>query len=119
MEKEIYTAYDLEEQPEAPAPLKPNVVNNADNADNADNAENDENDENAENAENPDSAKAKIENMIDEMGAEKLLEIINGNRNSAIRQIISEAAASNDNFIPSGTSVARNMDSIFDLAALA
>lgn len=113
MEKEIYTAYDLEEQPQAPAPLKPDVANNADNADNADNDENDEN------AENPDSAKAKIEKMIDEMGAEKLLEIINGNRNSAIRQIISEAAASNDNFIPSGTSVARTMDSIFDLAALA
>lgn len=113
MEKEIYTAYDLEEQPQAPAPLKPKVPEKPDNADN------DENDESAENAENPDSAKAKIEKMIDEMGAEKLLEIINGNRNSAIRQIISEAAASNDNFIPSGTSVARTMDSIFDLAALA
>lgn len=116
MEKEIYTAYDLEEQPQAPAPLKPKVPEKPEKPDKADNADKDEN---AENAENPDSAKAKIENMIDEMGAEKLLEIINGNRNSAIRQIISEAAASNDNFIPSGTSVARNMDSIFDLAALA
>lgn len=116
MEKEIYTAYDLEEQPEAPAPLKPKVDENDDNADNA---ENNDNAENSENDENNDNAKAKIEKMIDEMGAEKLLEIINGNRNSAIRQIISEAAASNDNFIPSGTSVARTMDSIFDLAALA
>ena len=61
----------------------------------------------------------EIERMVEEMGAETLLEIIRDNRNAAIRQIISEVEASRQRELPSGASVARECSSIFDLAALA
>ena len=57
--------------------------------------------------------------MVEEMGAETILEIIRGNRNAAIRQIISEVEAARDTAMPSGSSGPLSCGSIFDLAALA
>ncbi|MDE5846040.1 MAG: hypothetical protein K2H71_01670 [Muribaculaceae bacterium] len=98
---------------------------NDDHTDDQENTENDENDTNAENpenaerAENPDPATAEINRMLEELGAETLLEIIRDNRNAAIRQIISEVEASRDEALPSGDSSRLPCSSIFDLAALA
>ena len=83
------------------------------NDENADDAENADNDENADNAD------TRLQRMIEEVGAETLLEIIRDNRNAAIRQIISEVEASQNRVLQSGVSAARACNSIFDLAALA
>ncbi len=64
-------------------------------------------------------AETEIERMIDEVGAETLLEIIRDNRNAAIRQIISEVESSQQSVLRSGVSIAKECNSIFDLAALA
>ncbi len=85
---------------------------NDDNADNADNAENADNDDNSANAEN------RLKEMVAEMGAETVLEIIRDNRNAAIRQILAEVEAQRAP-LQSGVSAARACTSIFDLAALA
>ena len=66
-----------------------------------------------------DAAGEEIGRMVEEMGAETLLEIIRGNRNAAIRQIISEVEASQVRPLPSGNSASIGCTSIFDLAALA
>ena len=66
-----------------------------------------------------DSAKTEIDKMISEIGAETLLQIIKGNRNAAIEQIIKEVEAAHDSSLPSGASSAPSCTSIFDLAALA
>lgn len=66
-----------------------------------------------------DTARAEIDRLVGEMGAETLLDIIRDNRNAAIRQIISEVEASRDRTIPSGDSASMGCTSIFDLAALA
>lgn len=65
------------------------------------------------------SAEAQIQKMLDEVGADTLLQIIKDNRNAAIRQIISEVEASRDRSLPSGATAAPSCTSIFDLAALA
>ncbi|MDE7095994.1 MAG: hypothetical protein K2O47_00700 [Muribaculaceae bacterium] len=64
-------------------------------------------------------AETEIDRMIDEVGAETLLEIIRDNRNAAIRQIISEVESSQQSVLRSGVSIAKECNSIFDLAALA
>ena len=64
-------------------------------------------------------AENEIDRMIDEVGAETLLEIIRDNRNAAIRQIISEVESSQQSVLRSGVSIAKECNSIFDLAALA
>ena len=61
----------------------------------------------------------ELRRMVEEMGADTVLEIIRNNRNAAIRQIISEVEASRDVSIPSGDSASVACRSIFDLAALA
>ena len=64
-------------------------------------------------------AETELGDMISKLGADTLLQIIKGNRNAAIRQIITEVESSRDNHIPSGTSSAPSCMSIFDLAAMA
>ena len=78
-----------------------------------------DNSDNADNDDNADDADTRLRQMIEEVGAETLLEIIRDNRNAAIRQIISEVEASQDRVLQSGVSTARKCNSIFDLAALA
>lgn len=63
--------------------------------------------------------RGEIERMIREMGAGKLLEIIHGNRNAAIGQILEEMDAQPSGMLQSGTSAAGQGHSIFDLASLA
>lgn len=109
MEKETFTAYDLEkEEARDPAcseiPLKPNLSNPSDKSDESDRS---------------DPAEAEIHRMVAEMGAEKVLEIIKGNRNAAIDQIVKELEDESDFSLQSGTSVANRYSSIFDLAAMA
>ena len=89
------------------------IDDNSDHSDHSDNADN------ADNSDNADNADTRLRQMIDEVGAETLLEIIRDNRNAAIRQIISEVEASQDRVLQSGVSAARKCNSIFDLAALA
>lgn len=61
----------------------------------------------------------ELRRMVEEMGAETILEIIRDNRNAAIRQIISEVESSSGKTFPSGGSGAPCCTSIFELAALA
>ena len=135
--------YDLEqaEITEVQTPQSPDDSENFENSENPDNFENpenpensknSENSENSENADNPDNSDCasgaavrmtapheEIERMVEEMGAETLLEIIRDNRNAAIRQIISEVEASQIRTPPSGNRCTAPCSSIFDLAALA
>ena len=62
---------------------------------------------------------AELDRLVKEMGAETLLDIIRDNRNSAIRQIISEAEGSREQRMPAGGTLSARCSSIFDLAALA
>ncbi|MDE6637496.1 MAG: hypothetical protein K2K32_04580 [Muribaculaceae bacterium] len=64
-------------------------------------------------------AEAELQKMLDEMGAETLVEIIKDNRNAAIRQIISEVQSAQPRALGSGTSITSTCQSIFDLAAMA
>ncbi|MDE6696552.1 MAG: hypothetical protein K2K25_06700 [Muribaculaceae bacterium] len=64
-------------------------------------------------------AEAELQKMLEEMGAETLVEIIKDNRNAAIKQIISEVQSSQPRALGSGTSVTSTCQSIFDLAAMA
>ncbi len=64
-------------------------------------------------------AESEIQRMIDDMGANRVLEIIRDNRNEAIRQILSEIEASQVRVMPSGRSIIKECNSIFDLAAMA
>ncbi len=87
----------------------------------SENSENDVNSENSDNADNTESlseAETSLREMVAEMGAERVLEIIRDNRNAAIRQILSEVEAQRGP-LQSGVSVGRACSSIFDLAALA
>lgn len=64
-------------------------------------------------------AEAELQKLLDNMGAETLVEIIKDNRNAAIRQIISEMQAAQPKTLRSGVSVNAPCNSIFDLAAMA
>lgn len=66
----------------------------------------------------PNDPESRLRELVTEMGAETLLEIIRDNRNAAIRQILSEVEARRTP-MQSGVSAARSCNSIFDLAALA
>ncbi len=66
-----------------------------------------------------DPAYVEVKKKVKAMGAETLLSIIRDNRNAAIQQIIREVEASQDSALPSGVSVVKGCNSIFDLAALA
>lgn len=57
--------------------------------------------------------------MIEKMGAEKVLEIIRGNRNAAISQIMEEMKEETQTTLQSGLSNEDHCHSIFDLANLA
>lgn len=58
--------------------------------------------------------------MIGEMGAERVLQILRGNRNAAIEQIIGEMEEEErSRALQSGTSIGAASHSIFDLASLA
>lgn len=110
MEKENFTAYDLEkEEPRSSSssseiPKKKIKSDLSDLSDGADLS---------------DVAGKEIAKMVEEMGAEKVLEIIRGNRNAAIDQIVKELEAESDYSMQSGTSIASRYSSIFDLAAMA
>lgn len=64
-------------------------------------------------------AENEIAGMVKEMGAERVLDLIRGNRNSAIEQILAELESSADRTLQSGVSVGCPCNSIFDLAAQA
>lgn len=64
-------------------------------------------------------AKGEIEAMMADMGAEKLLEIIRENRNAAITQILDEMERTPGEPMQSGRSVGGFCNSIFDLAGMA
>ncbi len=63
-------------------------------------------------------AQKKLQKMIDEIGADTLLEIIKDNRNAAIRQILAEMEKQRTP-LQSGISAARGCNSIFELASQA
>ncbi len=124
VEKENYTAYDLEkEEPRDPArsEIPPKDKGNTDQGKHSPAGDKTDNADNADNAEtgNSDPGRKEIERMIDEMGAEKVLEIIRGNRNAAIRQIMKEMEEESDCPMQSGTSATSRHNSIFDLASMA
>ncbi len=138
MEEEKYTAYDLEAQT-APAVLEPTADTGlTDNPEITESKEMTEDSANVDAAgchdglENPVNSETKglpktekspaeeeIDRMMEKVGAEKMLEIIKGNRNAAIKQIISEITSSTERRLPSGDSAYRKCNSIFDLAELA
>ena len=70
-------------------------------------------------AEAESKARAEIEAMMADMGAEKLLEIIRENRNAAISQILDEMEKTPREPMQSGRSVGGFCNSIFDLAGMA
>ncbi len=115
MENEPCTLYELEPQPEEhPAPVVPPEQPGTSGKHTA------ESDSEATAAPSPaDTARAEIERMISEMGAEKLIGIIRANRNEAIEQIKSELHARSAMPISSGRSVAKSFGSLFDLASQA
>lgn len=77
----------------------------------------DQSDSSAEAEKSP--AETELQKMLDEMGAETLVEIIKDNRNAAIKQIISEVQSAQPRSLRSGTSITSSCQSIFDLAAMA
>lgn len=81
-------------------------------------SESSEDSENAEDSECLSEAETSLREMVAEMGAERVLEIIRDNRNAAIRQILSEVEAQRAP-LQSGVSVGQACSSIFDLAAMA
>ncbi len=99
-------SYQLDQSEESD---QPDQSDNSDNPDNSDNSE----------AEEKSPAEAELQKMLDEVGADTLLEIIRDNRNAAIKQIISEMQAAQPKTLRSGTSVSSPCNSIFDLAAMA
>lgn len=112
MEEEKYTAYDLESSQdqdcggrESSAPYGEAVEEGASGG--------------QESSASNGKAETELTRMVEEMGAEKVLEIIKGNRNSAIEQIISEMEQQTDRIIPSGASSSPSFSSIFDLASMA
>ncbi len=121
----IYQLSDIFDTPVNPC--SPDSCGNSDKSDKSDDSESSDNSDDSDRADNPDdsdskissSAQKEIKRMIDEMGADTLLEIIKDNRNAAIRQIIKEVEASQVRCLPSGDSAAKSYDSIFDLAAQA
>lgn len=123
MEKETYTAYDLEpedkeQRTENKEPETAHISENSENSENSDNFESSDNSEISENSENP--AKLEIDTMIAKMGAETLLQIIKDNRNAAISQIMNEIVETADGPLPSGVNDKQaRCNSIFDLASLA
>lgn len=72
-----------------------------------------------EKTEQRDAAREEIDRMMEEMGAARLLEIIKGERNAAIDQIIKEIGSMPHEYLPSGDSVTKRPKTIFDLASLA
>lgn len=146
MDKENYTAYDLEkEEPRNPQsseiPRKSKDAgdtadkgnsgesghdrnsgdaNNPKNTDDANGTEDNKDSEDTQVSDRPDtSAQKEIEKMIREQGPERVLDIIKGNRNAAARQIMKEMEDDTDVTLQSGTSIGGRCQSIFDLASLA
>ncbi|MDE6521417.1 MAG: hypothetical protein K2L17_01245 [Muribaculaceae bacterium] len=96
-----------------------NIADDSESSKNSDDSESPDTSTPTESADLPDPAKTEIDKMISEIGADTLLQIIKGNRNAAIEQIIKEVEASHDRSLPSGASSAPTCTSIFDLAAMA
>ncbi len=119
MEEEdlIYALDGQQESPDAPAESDTNAEPVATNDENNETDNNNKN--NNKNDENDDKAQQELQKMIEEVGAENLLEIIRDNRNAVIRQILKEVAEAQPAPMPSGISVRPSCASIFDLAALA
>lgn len=67
------------------------------------------------------AALESIREMVSDLGAERVLELIRDNRNAAIEQILAELKASEEGELPlrSGLSVEPKCQSIFDLASFA
>lgn len=66
------------------------------------------------------AAEKELEDMTGRIGAEGILEMIRGNRNVIIDQLIAEAKEKQHRRpMPSGVSVSGKANSIFDIAALA
>lgn len=112
MEEEKYTIYDLEQQVSESAESSEVRDQSSENSEVSDQSSEDLSPE-------LNAAESEIQRMVKEIGADKVLEIIKDNRNSAIRQIISEISSSKERILPSGDSACRTCNSIFDLAALA
>ena len=70
--------------------------------------------------ESKDPALESIREMVESLGAERVLELIRDNRNAAIEQILSELKEGEENEpMRSGLSVEPKYHSIFDLASFA
>ncbi len=108
MEKENYTAYDLEPEEknhtvkkvESLSPKK-EISTKKDSSD------------------TPDEAEIELRNLIKKMGAGKIVELIRGNRNAAIKQILDEMQQQSDAPLQSGISASHHSRSIFDIASQA
>ena len=96
-----------------------NMADDSESSKNSDDSDSPDASTPTESADLPDPAKTEIDKMISEIGADTLLQIIKGNRNAAIEQIIKEVEAAHDRSLPSGASSAPTCTSIFDLAAMA
>lgn len=148
-EKEIYTAYELEKEESprkgiAPKPAgagsnpkgkSPEVADVADNpgskevstppqTDAPENPDTGEVPESTHNSDNKDSKEIspeqkEIDALIAEIGAEKVLQLIRGNRNAAIEQILKDLDDEEKPVLQSGLSAGSRPHSIFDLANLA
>lgn len=114
MEKENYTAYDLEPEEknpsvrkvESPSPKKENSTPK-DISDTSDISD------------TPGEAEIELQRLIKKLGAEKIVELIRGNRNAAIKQILDEMQQQSDTPLQSGISAGHYSRSIFDLASQA
>lgn len=113
MEKENYTAYDLEKE----EPGQPGVAVTGKQT--AAGARKGGVSDGGAVPEAELKAKGEIEAMMADMGAEKLLEIIRENRNAAITQILDEMERTPGEPMQSGRSVGGFCNSIFDLAGMA
>jgi len=117
MEKENYTAYDLEPEEknpsvrkvESPSPKKENSTPKdiSDTSDSSDISD------------TPGEAETELQRLIKKLGAEKIVELIRGNRNAAIKQILDEMQQQSDTPLQSGISAGHYSRSIFDLASQA
>lgn len=118
MEEEKYTVYDLEQPVSENTEVRDQSLESLESSE-VGGQSSEESDSSEDSTSELNAAESEIQRMVKEIGADKVLEVIKDNRNSAIRQIISEISSSKERILPSGDSTCRTCNSIFDLAALA
>jgi len=122
MEKENYTAYDLEPEEKNPSVKKVDTKTiKRKKRDKEGMADKSDMTDASGASEKPDSdeTEKELQNLIKEFGAAKIVELVRGNRNAAIKQILDEMQQQSDVSLQSGISAGHHSRTIFDLASQA